>query len=403
MNRQGNNTHIAFFINSLLYGGAERVVYNLARHFVASKKYKISVILIEDAADFDLPKDIDVITMHNCRLNSFGKIIFFFRDSLRLKNIARDNGIDVVLSFMQRPNAINMLSKALGARHRACASVRCRMGMHYAKTMSIFNRFFGWLIFRWLWRYADKTIVNSKDIKDEVLKLFSIPARDIELIYNPINIEEIDRLSREETGTEHKRIDGDPILINIGNLNVSKGHVYLLKAFASVSAKRRSRLVIIGDGPLKPMLKNMADSLGISDKVEFLGWQSNPYKFLARSSLFVLSSIYEGFPNAILEAMACRCPVVAFDCPSGPREILNPPTEGFGDKGFAESEFGVLVRGHDETALTKAVDFLLNNERLKERLMIAGAKRAGDFKLAAIARQFERVLLGETLYESNFT
>lgn len=387
--KEDKKPHLAFFVNSLRYGGAERVVTNLSRYFAESGRYKVSVMLIEDSIDYAVSDRVEMTRLHPKELNAFGKIFSLIMDPFRLKRFIKTNGVDIILSFCERPNAINMLSKALGSRHRSVVNVRCCMKVHYRNTFNVITRMIGYLIFKWLWKYADKTVVNSRVIKEEVTSLFGIDPKKVEVIYNPLDLKDIERRSKERVEEEWFHQDV-PIIINVGSFTRPKGHFYLLKAFADLSMRKEARLILIGDGELEKAITKEAEKLGIRDKILFLGWQDNPYKYLARSRLFVLSSLWEGFPNVVLEALACGCPIVAFDCPSGPSEILLPQhTKGEIIKG----RYGILVKKIDEKPLSKAIEDMLTDKDLMELYVKEGRKRAGEFDISIIGEAFKKTIL----------
>jgi len=174
------------------------------------------------------------------------------------------------------------------------------------------------------------------------------------------------------------------VIINVGRLTKQKGQRHLLESFAALSREREARLVIIGEGVKDEgegeALPRMARKLGIADRVRFLGFRDNPYKYMARSDVFVLSSLYEGFPNVLVEAMACRCPVVAYNCPSGPSEILSAGRK----KG--EAEYGILVNGHAD--IKGGIERILDSRELADRYREAGLRRAAQFSVEKIAGEY---------------
>ncbi len=381
---------IALFITSLKIGGAERVVVNLSHAFIKSGKYDVSFILLEGDRDYNLPEGTEVAVFNKKSLNSIlQRIASLVRDSFKLKRFIQSEGIDIVLSFMQRPNTINMLAKMLGAGQASCVSVRICLKKQYEDT-PIFIKFVSRIILKWLWHYADRTIVNSSIIKNEIISLFSIRPETIDIIYNPLNIENIRRQSKEEIFEEWYNQKEIPIIINVGRLTKQKGHVYLLKAIALVAESQPVRLVIIGDGELKSSLIYEATSLGIAGKVLFMGWQKNPYKYISRSNVFVLSSLWEGFPNVVLEAMACCCPVVVSDCLSGPSEILLPQENDKRD--IVKTNYGMLVNDPNEISLSKAIEYILKNSDVAKRYAEAGLRRASQFNLSSIVKDYENAL-----------
>jgi glycosyltransferase involved in cell wall biosynthesis len=155
----------------------------------------------------------------------------------------------------------------------------------------------------------------------------------------------------------------------------------LLKAFAHVQNKYPSRLLILGEGRERDKLQTLTSQLGIEEVVSFPGFAPNPYAFMSRASVFVLSSAWEGLPNALIEALACGCPVVSTNCPSGPQEIL------------ANGAFGTLVPVGDDKALAEAIIQTLEHPPNPDRLQA----RAAEFDIQMIAEQYLQALLPQCI------
>ena len=129
---------------------------------------------------------------------------------------------------------------------------------------------------------------------------------------------------------EFQELFSFPVVINVARLEEQKGQEYLIRSFVRIKKEiPLTKLVILGEGHLEHKLRDLAKGLGLEQDVVFLGWQKNPFKFLAYSKVFVLSSLWEGFPNTLLEAMALGLPVISTDCPSGPNEIIKHGENGF--------------------------------------------------------------------------
>ena len=173
-------------------------------------------------------------------------------------------------------------------------------------------------------------------------------------------------------------------MVAAGRLEFQKGHDVLLRAFAASAACAELDLVILGEGSLEATLKAQARALGVAERVRFQGFEPNPWAWFARARAFVLASRWEGFPNALLEAMACGAPVIASACDFGPREAVEP------------GRSGLLVPPGDVEALRSALDLLLSDPDLGRRFGLAAAARAQDFGMAASIAAYC------TLFEAQF-
>ena len=216
----------------------------------------------------------------------------------------------------------------------------------------------------------------SEGVADDIRRMAQLPAERVTAIYNPIITPELSQLAAEPVDhpwfTEHDR----PVIISAGRLTRQKDFPTLLRAFATLRAKRPCRLVILGEGKDRAKLEALADELGIAADVALPGHVDNPFAWMAAADLFVLSSIWEGFGNVLAEALAVGTPVVATDCPSGPREILR------------DGRLGPLVTPGDADALASAMAETLDHPPRIDDLEAA----LGAFTIDAAADNYARTL-----------
>jgi glycosyltransferase involved in cell wall biosynthesis len=217
-----------------------------------------------------------------------------------------------------------------------------------------------YLPMRLLYPMADVVVAVSEGVARDLVEITGLPRGRIQVIRNPVVSRAMFRLGREPVGHAWYQDASTPIIIGIGRLTRQKDFPTLIRAFARVRSQLPCRLMILGEGRDRAMLSKLAHNLGISEDVALPGFVVNPYPLLARASLFVLSSLWEGSPTVLTEAMALGVPVVATDCPSGPREILRDggiaPLVATGDPGaLAAAIRDTLVRPPDKVALQKAV------------------------------------------------
>jgi glycosyltransferase involved in cell wall biosynthesis len=221
-------------------------------------------------------------------------------------------------------------------------------------------------------------IAVSEGVKENLVQGFGVRPERVRVIPNPLEIQHVRALAAQEPS---RALDWSvPTVVAVGRLTSQKGFTYLLEAFARVAKARAVRLLIVGDGRDRAALWRQAQILGIQDRVVLCGFQANPFAYVARSSVFVLSSLWEGFPFVLMEAMACGVPVVSTDCPSGPSELV---TDG---------ESGLLVPPADPAALARAVDRLLSDPALAGTLVESAFRRLDAYRSEFVIRRCEDAL-----------
>jgi glycosyltransferase involved in cell wall biosynthesis len=209
---------------------------------------------------------------------------------------------------------------------------------------------------------------------------FGVLSRRIKVIYNFVDFRQIEKKAKKEINYPFFANKDYHVIIAVGRLTEQKRFDRLLNAFALLKKEIKNvRLIVLGKGELFEKLNNLANELNIKDYVEFAGFQKNPWAWVSKAKIFVLSSDYEGFGNVIVEAMACGTPVISTNCLSGPNEII---THG---------KNGLLVPPADEKALAEAMRSLLENNKLRIMLAEEGKRRARDFRLEKILPQYERL------------
>jgi len=257
----------------------------------------------------------------------------------------------------------NMLSRKIAAKGRK--------GVQWRELPPLIGR---------VYRQADAIVAVSRGVADDLSVTAGLPRERIEIVYNPVVTVELAALAAEPA--PHPWLaghDGVPVIVAAGRLVPQKNFPLLLHAFARVRKERPARLLILGEGPERSQLEALRDSLGIGEDVALPGFVGNPYAAFARAALLVLSSDYEGLGNVLIEALACGCPVVSTDCPSGPAEIL----EG--------GRFGELVPPNDAAALSAAILRTLADPLPADRLRGRGA----EFGLErSVARYLQLLLVG---------
>jgi len=231
--------------------------------------------------------------------------------------------------------------------------------------------------YRALFPGAAHVVAVSNGVADSVADRIGMPKERVTTIYNPVASLELDVLKSQMPDHPWLKDQGPPIILGCGRLIELKGFAVLIKAFARLVEQRQCRLIILGKGPQQKELEALVARLGLQGKASLPGHTDNPFAFMSRAALFVLSSRTEGLPTAIIEALACGCPCVSTDCPSGPAEIL---------QGGA---IGPLVPVGDHAALADAIARTLDNPPDKRKL----TTRAGFFSTERAVKMYENLML----------
>jgi glycosyltransferase involved in cell wall biosynthesis len=232
---------------------------------------------------------------------------------------------------------------------------------------------------RWL-RRADAVVAVSEGVAGAVAAWARVPRSKVHAIYNPVVDGELLERAADHVDHPFLTVPGHPVILAAGRLAPQKDFATLLRAFAMLHATRPVRLVLLGEGSERASLEALAHDLGIEEAVSMPGFVDNPFAYMRRAAVFALSSAWEGLPGVLVQAMACGCPIVSTDCPSGPREILDG------------GRYGALVPVGDAEALASALAATIDDPL--DRASLRG--RAAAFSVdQAVARYLEVLLPDE--------
>jgi len=318
--------NIGLYITSFASGGAERVVSRLSS-ILHEHGHNVFVI-ISDTRKIAYPVEGALVDLNLQSSNSvFRKVVILRKRVSKLKKIKKEYGLESVISFLDGANIVNVLARV--NKSHAFVSIR----NHHSSEINDYDRriqFFHKLLMGFIYRRSTGVICVSKLIASDIYANYNVPQNLISVLYNPYNIDEIQRLSRFPTDQSFRNFKDakTKLLCSTGRLQHQKGFWHLLKIFSLLNPEQEKLgLVIIGDGEQQEKISGLAKSLGIEESIYFAGYQANPFPIIANCELYVLSSLFEGFPNAMVEAMCLGLPISAADCQSGPREILAPELE----------------------------------------------------------------------------
>ncbi|ELR96303.1 glycosyltransferase [Gloeocapsa sp. PCC 73106] len=370
---------VLFFTTRLGGGGAEklllRIINNLDR-----QRFQLFLALCKGGGSYeaDLAEDIEVYYLVSAKIPSISGSLLL--SLLPLRQLIKRLKPDIVCGVMDNAN-LGAIAATLGLTHlpKTILSVHNPVSVKYNQLQ---GRWANKLVFKLipaLYPQANAIICVSQGVATDLEHLVPKTRDLLRVIYNPCVDAKI-TLDMEATVKESIQ-SGTKLIVACGRLNQQKGFSDLIKALVTVQKLIPTHLWIIGEGELRPVLQSQIESLGLSESVRLLGFQANPYQYMAKADVFVLSSIYEGFGNVIVEAMACGTPVVATDCPYGPREIINSGVNG------------LLVKPGDSEALAEGIIQVLQDPQLQVQFARQGKIRAQDFDSVKIAKMYGELFI----------
>jgi glycosyltransferase involved in cell wall biosynthesis len=230
---------------------------------------------------------------------------------------------------------------------------------------------------RWFYPWADRVVTVSKAAGDDLTEVTGLAEEKVRTIYNPVVTENLKEQAREPVDHPWFQTEAPPVVLGAGRLEKQKDFGTLIRAFSRVRKDVAARLVVLGRGSRKERLRTLAEELGVGDDVLLPGFVDNPFKYMAKASVFVLSSRFEGLPGVLIQAMATGCPVVSTDCPSGPREILK------------NGQYGPLVPVGKPKALAEGIQTVFADPPSTSTIK----KRANRFTEESSVERYERELL----------
>lgn len=367
------NDKIAFYLPSLSGGGAERVVLNLANG-LANKGYNIDLVLAQDKGAFknQVSSKVSIINLGANRvLFSLVPLIKYFRK----------NKPKVFLSALNYANIIAVLASLLAIyKKKLIISEHSTISLEKKAYVNLREKLTP-ILMKIFYPFADLVIAVSQGVADDLIRELGLSRSKIKVIYNPIVNNDLFIKSNEPFIHDWFGPGKPPVILSIGRLTKAKDYPTLIRAFALVRKKMEARLVILGEGELREELGNLVHQLNIEKDVSLAGFVDNPYVYLKRASLFVLSSKWEGLPTVLVEAMAFGCPVISTDCKSGPKEILE------------SGKYGILVPVGDITTLAYHMEKMLTEDKsviFPEKLLM---KKADEFEVHKIINEYEKILI----------
>lgn len=365
-----NQPRVAFYLTSPNGGGAERAMIAIANRFAAQG---IHTDLVLGRADGPYRCDIDArVRIIDLNVRRLREMLWPMHQYMRRERP------DVVVTALAPCDMVMLFGrKCLRWKSKHLISVQnhpIEMARH---STSVLDRLWPALIRR-SYGYADGVLGISSGVAVAVAHLLGRSEGAVPVIPNPVITPGFAEKRREEPDHPWFQDGGAPVLLAAGRLTMQKDYPTLFQAFALLLRRRPARLIVLGDGEDRAELEKLAGQLGIAPHLAMPGFVRNPYSWMERASVFVLSSRWEGFANVVAEALACGTPVVATDCPSGPGEILDG------------GAFGRLVPVGHADALALALEEALGQPVQRDRLMARGM----SYSIESVAPRYEALIRG---------
>jgi glycosyltransferase involved in cell wall biosynthesis len=392
--------HIAVLLPSLAGGGAERSMIHLVHSFI-SRGRKVDLLLcrkkgpllesVPEAARIRIltPQSAFRGRLMAAKANAtpsgitslLRPVLLAFKTDADIRHIdslrhyLQDAKPDVLLSALTYTNLIALWAKKLaGVSTPVVVSERNTLSVHAADIGHDRG---------WRWRYLIPAVSHTYRASNGIVAVSNTVAQDlaentqvdpqcITTIYNPVVDSTLYALADAPLDHPWFEQGGPPVILSVGRLIAQKDFQTLIRGFASLLTRRNARLMILGEGRQRGELESLADKLGIASNVEMPGFVTNPYQYMARASIFALTSLYEGLPGVLIQALACGCPVISTDCPGGSAEILD------------NGKYGHLIPIGDEVALADTLDRMLAETPDKDMLR----NRASEFSVDRAAQQY---------------
>ena len=373
--------HIALFIHSFGGGGGARFMLNIARG-LSDKGHRVDLVMGRKKGYYldEIPAGIRTVNLAvKSPLQALGSLISVCGDAMALAKMVlapkspRVLGAipglarylicerpQVMISALDYPNIAAILARDVSRTStKLILTVHINLSTKVANNQQSRRTKAYPKIARRFYPKSDAIVTVSKEVAKDLSKVINLPPDRITTIYNPVVTPELKNRAMEYA-CDWFSPGSPPVILAVGRLEPAKDFPTLLRAFAKVSRMMKARLIILGEGEQRLKLLNQAQDLGISDDLYLPGFVNNPLSYMAKASVFVLSSALEGLPTVLIEALACGCPVVSTNCPSGPAEILE------------NGRFGTLVPVGDNAALAEAIFHCIKNPPDKNILMARG-------------------------------
>lgn len=347
-------------IPTLKQGGAERVISELGNYFI-TQGVDVEMVLLAESDDFyHLDDSICIHRLGFVNEGKIGKILSIIKTFFKLRGLLKKNNPDKILCFMDKYNIFTLLSALflkidVFISDRSNPKLKINFLMYMAKKL--------------IYPFAKGIIAQTTLAKDVIQKITN--HKNIIVLPNPVKAVNL-----------YSDVGRDRIILNVGRLVPEKGQKYLIETFYNLHNKDW-KLVILGEGPLRERLESQIIELNLSNSVIMPGSVKNIDHWMAKSSIFVLSSISEGFPNVLIEAMSAGVPCISFDCNAGPRDIIQNNING------------ILVETGNVSSLKESIDLLIKNKDFYSKISKNSLEARVSYNMETIGLKYLNFILGK--------
>lgn len=374
---------IGILIYSLAGGGAERVISYLAP-FLQGQGYTVHLILMNTTISYDIPKNISIHYLEKSSASESGILKFLKLPFLAYKYAKLVKKLQLTHSFslLTRPNYINVFMRYFNRTPPLIIISERNYASEiygYGDIPSKINKF----LVKWLYPKADLVIGNSKANVEDLVTNYNVTREYTTVIENPIDLEKLKSLDAIEGFFDSDTFN----MISVGRFDIQKNHRLLIKALAKTP---KAHLYFLGKGPLKQELEILVEAEKLSDRLHFLGFDPNPYKYLKAADLFVFGSNHEGFPNVLLEAMACGLPILTTNCKSGPDEIMG--LHETSENALMKTPYGILTPVGDVDLMAEGMNYFMEHPEFLRKCAKNVKERIKVFEKDGILKAYETAL-----------
>lgn len=362
-------------------GGAERFLITFLKHIDYSQ-YDVSVILAKRGGGFDheIPQNVKIYVLTERAIST--KLLAPtgpFRYVPELVNLLKDIQPDGIISFGSLLNGSVALAGKIAKLKKPIAVIEA---IHESSEMSQHSGIEKWgrsLFLRWTYRFASAVVAVSHDIAVDLRENFHI-TDNVHVINYGISLDNIRKLADEPVDHEWLQYPRNyKVIVACGRFVKQKGFNVLIEAMSKLGSD--IRLILVGDGEERKSLTTQIEHLNLQERISLVGYDRNPFRYIAKADAFVMPSLWEGLPIVLLEALSLGVPIIASDCPTGPREILN------------DGKCGVLVEPNNPDLLAEKIESLLSDEEFQKRISSHAIFRSQMFSAEACTQAYLNLLV----------